>query len=71
MRHDHPYFIVPLLDVSIHAPRVGCDVLPEYTCDIGTKFQFTHPVWGATKDYLHLLAIDAFQFTHPVWGATH
>ena len=35
-----------------------------------TKFQFTHPVWGATwTEYIHP-ANAAFQFTHPVWGAT-
>ena len=33
--------------VSIHAPRVGCDTrtTPE---DRPWRFQFTHPVWGAT-----------------------
>ena len=35
------------------------------------RFQFTHPVWGATK-YLQYTAhtLKVFQFTHPVWGAT-
>ena len=33
-------------------------------------FQFTHPVWGATKYEALSLALTTFQFTHPVWGAT-
>ena len=36
------------MDVSIHAPREGCDVL--FDADRGAldKFQFTHPGRGAT-----------------------
>ena len=59
------------LEVSIHAPRVGCDLRPmlrwlRWRCfnsrtpcgvrqgwakelDDFQKFQFTHPVWGATR----------------------
>ena len=34
------------------------------------RFQFTHPVWGATAR-LHTAQLkEEFQFTHPVWGAT-
>ena len=36
------------LRVSIHAPRVGCDVGGSLRLDIYRAFQFTHPVWGAT-----------------------
>ena len=36
--------------VSIHAPRVGCDS-SMLRIDLSTEsFQFTHPVWGATMD---------------------
>ena len=103
-----------LLDVSIHAPRVGCDYVtltaevlpyvsihaPRAGCDCyapraycstrgfnsrtpcgmrrgqpqttqwGVRFQFTHPVWGATSPLSDMLCGMAFQFTHPVWGAT-
>ena len=39
--------------------------------EIKTKFQFTHPVWGATDvDNLLAKVQPVFQFTHPVWGAT-
>ena len=59
------------LFVSIHAPRLGCDIPDPQEGGRFFKFQFTHPVWGATKrccggdD-----SITSFQFTHPVWGAT-
>ena len=37
------------LAVSIHAPRVGCDVIRRAVCPaVLTEFQFTHPAWGAT-----------------------
>ena len=35
--------------VSIHAPHVGCDMAAKRMIGDSTKFQFTHPVWGATK----------------------
>ena len=35
-------------DVSIHAPRVGCDRYGRSNAGWLIKFQFTHPVWGAT-----------------------
>ena len=102
-------------DVSIHAPRVGCDLLafglprrarrfnsrtpcgvrriylleqPPGTsfnsrtpCGVRPKsikmnksskeFQFTHPVWGATRSSANgIFEYLTFQFTHPVWGAT-
>ena len=58
--------------VSIHAPRVGCDLIADGTIDQRVLFQFTHPVWGATEQYLLLShKIHLFQFTHPVWGATN
>ena len=57
--------------VSIHAPRVGCDVVKIGQQAEEEKFQFTHPVWGATIPGLDgELPVYEFQFTHPVWGAT-
>ena len=35
--------------VSIHAPREGCDPNPNSTKASKAKFQFTHPVRGATS----------------------
>ena len=35
-------------DVSIHAPREGCDVLGSTQYDLLQEFQFTHPGRGAT-----------------------
>ena len=56
--------------VSIHAPRVGCDIRCYRYLGIHHKFQFTHPVWGATTGFAGGLRVIQFQFTHPVWGAT-
>ena len=41
--------------VSIHAPRVGCDEYFGLATANGDKFQFTHPVWGATSSLLMLV----------------
>ena len=35
-------------EVSIHAPRVGCDADARTDKQFKQMFQFTHPVWGAT-----------------------
>ena len=57
-------------NVSIHAPRVGCDAQPRIDGRC-LWFQFTHPVWGATIDGADgIYLLTQFQFTHPVWGAT-
>ena len=37
--------------VSIHAPRVGCDLCLDSKECFDARFQFTHPVWGATIRY--------------------
>ena len=34
--------------ISIHAPRVGCDVSFSEAAKLPILFQSTHPVWGAT-----------------------
>ena len=34
--------------ISIHAPIVGCDFLSSYSPANPSKFQSTHPSWGAT-----------------------
>ena len=57
--------------VSIHAPRVGCDRPTARRATRRRTFQFTHPVWGATDSPWSLIAGIMFQFTHPVWGATN
>ena len=33
-------------------------------------FQFTHPMWGATREGGQYSHTFTFQFTHPMWGAT-
>ena len=44
-------FIAPRLhqyQISIHAPRVGCDHGRHSPIQLADEFQSTHPVWGAT-----------------------
>ena len=61
---------VVFADVSIHAPREGCDPRPARPPSSLLKFQFTHPVRGATNTSSSLRPDGRFQFTHPVRGAT-
>ena len=56
--------------ISIHAPRVGCDVAFLVTRKPLPPFQSTHPVWGATTTARSWPGLVKFQSTHPVWGAT-
>ena len=35
-------------EISIHAPRVGCDLFDARVLFPGSPFQSTHPGWGAT-----------------------
>ena len=57
--------------ISIHAPRVGCDLNAPGPGISPHRFQSTHPVWGATRYILSVYSdIYLFQSTHPVWGAT-
>ena len=57
--------------VSIHAPRVGCDLIRRRKNGTSTRFNSRTPcgvrlvVGLSTGDHQRL-----FQFTHPVWGAT-
>ena len=58
-------------EISIHAPRVGCDFIVHNICDGLNGFQSTHPVWGATWSKASKAgASSEFQSTRPVWGAT-
>ena len=59
----------PAPGISIHAPRVGCDVTAFVLWHLD-RFQSTHPVWGATGCIGPFLCPERFQSTHPVWGAT-
>ena len=60
------------VEISIHAPRVGCDQIQKMCAgEYKMEFQSTHPVWGATPfAFSTSLPFMAFQSTHPVWGAT-
>ena len=58
-------------NVSIHAPREGCDKVCISLFGDNVEFQFTHPGRGATCILLALVFAErVFQFTHPGRGAT-
>ena len=58
-------------NVSIHAPREGCDFAVKDFVYLAKVFQFTHPGRGATV-WARLFSISVqFQFTHPGRGATN
>ena len=63
-------FVPPTVEISIHAPRVGCDAVGKRPGEDRKQFQSTHPVWGATSTVILSLDLDLFQSTPPVWGAT-
>ena len=59
-------------NISIHAPRVGSDVLLYSAQASFQVFQSTLPVWGATvvRSFVRFFGAVEFQSTLPVWGAT-
>ena len=59
-----------LRDVSIHAPREGCDLPRLHHRLLLLQFQFTHPGRGATQTTYTRGRMNLFQFTHPGRGAT-
>ena len=56
--------------ISIHAPRVGSDDEHYFPFGLGSAFQSTLPVWGATGTQIMAFQSHIFQSTLPVWGAT-
>ena len=70
MRQHALVHVLVLVGVSIHAPRAGCDACSINSCTTLRRFQFTHPVRGATILQLAPAEAVKFQFTHPVRGAT-
>ncbi len=54
--------------VSIHAPRVGCDDTQNALYSIQPKFQFTHPVWGATVGVIGVVQDDGVSIHAPRVG---
>ena len=56
--------------VSIHAPRLGRDTRPSGGGGRFFKFQFTHPMWGATISQRHIICHSLVSIHAPQWGAT-
>ena len=63
--------IGPGRDVSIHAPRVGCDRLVQKQASINLSFNSRTPCGVRQSLHLSNIFLSLFQFTHPVWGATY
>ena len=57
-------------DISIHAPRMGSDLLKIILVSRLVLFQSTLPAWGATAIMQLISASSLFQSTLPAWGAT-
>ena len=57
-------------EISIHAPREGCDNILDVYEYLGAAFQSTHPARGATGEKDMKSLYDLFQSTHPARGAT-
>ena len=60
----------PPSDISIHAPREGCDTANDLPINFSYIFQSTHPVRGATNGGREGGWPVLFQSTHPARGAT-
>ena len=57
-------------DVSIHAPRVGCDLRAHILPRLGKGFNSRTPCGVRPPSSSRPSSTRSFQFTHPVWGAT-
>ena len=71
VRHAVQRLMDYAVQISIHAPRAGCDNGFASTVSVMVRFQSTHPVRGATIFLHSLLCETEFQSTHPVRGATN
>ena len=59
-----------LVDISIHAPRMGSDASFDVVSLMQDEFQSTLPGWGATAIGFSNSSEYLFQSTLPGWGAT-
>ena len=58
------------IQISIHAPLAGCDLINSVNKEKVKSFQSTHPLRGATAPAAGKLLGQSFQSTHPLRGAT-
>ena len=61
----------PVLSISIHAPRVGSDVLDLSSSHTTSLFQSTLPVWGATWCWLLQWPYPLISIHAPRVGSDH
>ncbi len=70
VRQAYISFVGQLLNVSIHAPRAGCDRCEAEGTQKQCSFNSRTPCGVRLGAMLEKDKIQAFQFTHPVRGAT-
>ena len=58
------------IEVSIHAPRVGRDMVSTPSVSVVVMFQSTRPMRGATVCHVGISFFLGFQSTRPMRGAT-
>ena len=58
------------IEVSIHAPRVGRDMVSTPSVSVVVMFQSTRPMRGATVSRKCAAGLKLFQSTRPMRGAT-
>ena len=59
------------MNISIHAPRVGCDLFGAEVNSQTFGFQSTHPVWGATWPPASRVRHPAISIHAPRVGCDH
>ena len=65
-----PQLAIKTSDVSIHAPRVGCDYHLKLITSRTRRFNSRTPCGVRLIVLVRSSMMCTFQFTHPVWGAT-
>ena len=70
VRHQPREYDVETAQVSIHAPRVGCDLITALIVDTAGVSIHAPRVGCDLTGVSTTRASLTFQFTHPVWGAT-
>ena len=59
-----------IIQISIHAPRVGSDLFSEKNMKVGCYFNPRSPCGERRSEFDYLRNALTFQSTLPVWGAT-
>ena len=58
------YSAAPAGEISIHAPREGCDAFSSGIASLSVRFQSTHPARGATANFTKEQRVCLVQFAY-------